>query len=270
MFGHRGIWHDGWKAVAYHPPYTAFDDDVWELYHLDDDFSEVHDLAPTEPERLADLQARWWAEAERNQVLPLDDRFAERFAENAERHRGGRTRYEFWAGMGHVPDRRRARPPRPLVHHHRRGARGRRRRPGGPRRRDLGLLAVRAGRAPRPRPQRRRSPPGGPIRPPDPGWGVDAAASGSIAEPAFGGRATGVGTLSIDGEDVGRFETDRIFVVTISWSGLDVGRDRVSPVSDYDRAVRSSPGRSAGWSSSSTTTRTSTTTPSVGAEAARE
>ena len=43
----------------------------------------------------------------------------------------------------------------------------------------------------------------------------------------------GRGTLSIDGEVCGTFETDRIFVVTISWSGLDVGRDRASPVSDY-------------------------------------
>jgi arylsulfatase A-like enzyme len=37
MFGHRGLWSDGWKAVSYHPPGTAFEDDVWELYHLDTD-----------------------------------------------------------------------------------------------------------------------------------------------------------------------------------------------------------------------------------------
>ena len=35
MFGHRGLVHDGWKAVAYHQPGTPFDDDEWELYHLD-------------------------------------------------------------------------------------------------------------------------------------------------------------------------------------------------------------------------------------------
>src|SRR3546814_7976957 len=49
------------------------------------------------------LQAEWWRQAEGNKVLPLDDRFAERFAENAERHRAGRTHYELWAGLGHVP-----------------------------------------------------------------------------------------------------------------------------------------------------------------------
>ncbi|MGH6966765.1 MAG: arylsulfatase, partial [Phenylobacterium sp.] len=40
MFGHRGLWRDGWKAVAFHPPGTPFDEDRWELFHLDADFSE--------------------------------------------------------------------------------------------------------------------------------------------------------------------------------------------------------------------------------------
>ena len=103
MFGHRGLVHDGWKAVAYHEPGTAFEDDEWELYHLTEDFNEVHNLAEVEPERLQQLQSLWWQQAETNQVLPLDDRFAPRFAENAERHRGGRTHYTFWPGMGHLP-----------------------------------------------------------------------------------------------------------------------------------------------------------------------
>ena len=103
MFGHRGLVHDGWKAVAYHEPGTAFEDDEWELYHLAEDFNEVHNLAEVEPERLQQMQSLWWQQAETNQVLPLDDRFAPRFAENAERHRGGRTHYTFWPGMGHLP-----------------------------------------------------------------------------------------------------------------------------------------------------------------------
>ena len=103
MFGHRGIWHDGYKAVAFHAPTTPFDNDVWELYDLANDFNENHDLAAEQPDRLAELQRLWWAEAEANQVLPLDDRFGERFAENAARFHGGRTNYTFWAGMGHVP-----------------------------------------------------------------------------------------------------------------------------------------------------------------------
>jgi arylsulfatase A-like enzyme len=103
MFGHRGIWHQGWKAVAFHPLGTPFDADVWELYHLDQDFAENQDLAAQEPERLARLQALWWAEAQANQVLPLDDRFGPRFAENARRHQGAGRTFTFHAGMGHLP-----------------------------------------------------------------------------------------------------------------------------------------------------------------------
>lgn len=103
MFGHRGLWADGWKAVAYHPSGTAFEDDKWELYHLDADFSEARDLAKEHPDKLAAMIARWWQEAERSNVLPLDDRFGPRFAENAKRVQGNRTRFVFHAGMGHVP-----------------------------------------------------------------------------------------------------------------------------------------------------------------------
>jgi arylsulfatase A-like enzyme len=228
MFGHRGIWHDGWKAVAYHPPYTPFDGDTWELYRLDEDFSENHDLASADPGKLEELQALWWRQAADNQVLPLDDRFAERFAENAERHRGGRTHYEFWAGMGHVPTdaapdlRSRSYTITAEVLEGGEGV----------------LLAhgdatsgyslyVQDGhlvhdlsvggnhqlvRSDRPVPA--------------------GASTLQFRMHRDGGR--GVGTLLIDGDECGRFETDRIFVVTISWSGLDVGRDRVSPVSAYD------------------------------------
>ena len=90
MFGHRGIWQDGWKAVAFHPMGTPYDADVWELYHLDQDFSENHDLAATQPEKLEQLKALWWQQAAANQVLPMDDRFAARLAENARRYHADR------------------------------------------------------------------------------------------------------------------------------------------------------------------------------------
>lgn len=79
QMGHRGIYVDGWKATTYHEAGTAFDDDRWGLYHLDDDFSECHDLATEHPERLAELVAAWWREAEAHGVLPLDDRTIELF-----------------------------------------------------------------------------------------------------------------------------------------------------------------------------------------------
>jgi arylsulfatase len=77
MFGHRGIWANGWKAVTYHEPNTSWDADEWELYHLDEDFSECRNLAEKNPEKLREMVERWWIEAGRNGVLPLDDRRAE-------------------------------------------------------------------------------------------------------------------------------------------------------------------------------------------------
>jgi arylsulfatase len=74
MRGHRAIWAGGWKAVTYHEPGTALDDDTWELYHLDADFSEYHDLAKDRPDKLAELVELFWADAERYGVLPIDDR----------------------------------------------------------------------------------------------------------------------------------------------------------------------------------------------------
>lgn len=103
LFGHRAIVHEGWKAVAWHAPGTDFEEDVWELYRLEEDFSEFEDLSKSEGEKLAALQSLWWEEARRNHVLPLDDRaFNERWILS-----GGdqtvRTRFEFWAGMSHLP-----------------------------------------------------------------------------------------------------------------------------------------------------------------------
>jgi arylsulfatase len=79
MNGHRGIWHDGWKAVTRHTQNVPYEDDQWELYHVADDFSECHDLAEKEPETLATLVDLWWSEAREHGVLPLDDRTIELF-----------------------------------------------------------------------------------------------------------------------------------------------------------------------------------------------
>jgi arylsulfatase len=87
MGGHRAIYRDGWKAVTRHTPTVAFDNDKWELYHVEEDLSEFNDLASAEPERLAEMVALWWAEAEEYGVLPLDDRglelFGARFRDNS-------------------------------------------------------------------------------------------------------------------------------------------------------------------------------------------
>jgi len=81
MFGNRGIYHQGWTAVTRHktpwiligektPP---FDDDVWELYDTNKDWSQAMNLAKQMPEKLHELQRLWLIEATRYNVLPLDD-----------------------------------------------------------------------------------------------------------------------------------------------------------------------------------------------------
>lgn len=74
MFGHRAIWQDGWKAVAEHLRGADYGDDVWRLHDTRADFAENVDVSGDHPDMLAELIATWWREAERNQVLPLDDR----------------------------------------------------------------------------------------------------------------------------------------------------------------------------------------------------
>ncbi len=86
MFGNRGIYHKGWTAVTRHKtPWILvgetvprFDDDVWELYDTNKDWSQARNLAKEMPEKLRDLQRLWLIEATRYNVLPLDDRVAER------------------------------------------------------------------------------------------------------------------------------------------------------------------------------------------------
>src|SRR3954469_19374371 len=77
MLGSRSIWHEGWKAVTTHPAISGwghFNDDEWELYHVDVDRSEVHNLATEQPDRLREMVNLWFAEAGANNAFPLDDR----------------------------------------------------------------------------------------------------------------------------------------------------------------------------------------------------
>ena len=86
MFGNRGIYYKGWSAVTKHrTPWVmvggvlpAFDDDVWELYDGHSDYSQARDLAAEQPDRLHELQRLWLIEAVKYNVLPIDDRTAER------------------------------------------------------------------------------------------------------------------------------------------------------------------------------------------------
>lgn len=108
MFGNRGIYHDGWTASTRHsipwlmvknPP---LEDDVWELYNVEEDFSQANDLADSNPEKLKELQDLFTKEAIKNHVLPIDDRRSERFdASIAGRPdvMGDRTSLSLYEGM---------------------------------------------------------------------------------------------------------------------------------------------------------------------------
>ncbi len=110
----RGLYHDGWMASA--PSFAPWipnrsedwspDQQVWELYKLDDDFSQAHDLAAEYPDRLRELQDLWWVEAAKYSVLPLDWRAVIRM--NAEAMGrpslvGKRTRATYYPGMIALP-----------------------------------------------------------------------------------------------------------------------------------------------------------------------
>lgn len=86
MFGNRGIYHRGWSAVTKHrTPWQMvggnllpFDEDLWELYDGSSDYSQARDVSADHPEMLAKLQRLWLIEATKYNVLPMDDRTAER------------------------------------------------------------------------------------------------------------------------------------------------------------------------------------------------
>ena len=114
MFCNRGIYHRGWSAVTKHrTPWAlggqvmpAFDDDVWELYDGNSDWTQSNDLSKENPEKLHELQRLWLIEAVKYNVLPLDDRQIERINPTS----AGRpslikgNRQLLFAGMGRLSE----------------------------------------------------------------------------------------------------------------------------------------------------------------------
>lgn len=111
----RGLYHDGWMASA--PSFAPWqatrpedwnpDKQVWELYKLDEDFSQANDLAAKYPDKLRELQDLWWVEASKYSVLPLDWRGTIRMnAEAMGRPNlvGKRTKATYYEGMVGLSD----------------------------------------------------------------------------------------------------------------------------------------------------------------------
>jgi arylsulfatase A-like enzyme len=124
MFGHRSLYHDGWRAVCPWPAasYTEMaqhgekmggpltpatlerlDREGWELYDMAGDPTETHDVAAQHPERLREMIALWWEEAEKYKVLPLDSSLQSRLATERPQTSAPRTRFVYYPGGSVVP-----------------------------------------------------------------------------------------------------------------------------------------------------------------------
>ncbi|HEY8942864.1 MAG TPA: hypothetical protein VIM73_01325, partial [Polyangiaceae bacterium] len=124
MFGHRSIYHDGWRAVCPVPgPSFAeagigfgdlqiteaklreLDAHGWELYHVAEDFSETKNLAQEHRDKLVEMIALWYVEAGKYGVLPIDSRGTARLVEERPQIALDRTRYVYYPGTSTVSNK---------------------------------------------------------------------------------------------------------------------------------------------------------------------
>jgi arylsulfatase len=121
MFGHRSIYHDGWRAVCPWPgtsftesgrkfgdpisydELTRLDAEGWELYNLNEDWAETNDLAKSERARLIAMIGMWYVEAGKYNVMPIDSRGTLRFAEERPQISEARKKYVYYPGTQMVP-----------------------------------------------------------------------------------------------------------------------------------------------------------------------
>jgi arylsulfatase A-like enzyme len=115
LLANRALYHDGWVACTTpkRPPWVNFggstknpaDDYEWELYNVEDDFSEAKNIVKENPKKLRELQDLWWSEAAKYNVLPLDDRSGERGDPTIRPGLArGRTKFTYYAGMTRIPE----------------------------------------------------------------------------------------------------------------------------------------------------------------------
>jgi arylsulfatase len=113
IFGNSGIYHDGWFAgtTPFRLPWSGVGTDVdvlttkWELYNIDKDFSQAEDLAVKMPEKLREMQVRFYAEAAKYNVLPIQTSAAERFGEGIRPSlTGDRKSFAYTAGLKRIPE----------------------------------------------------------------------------------------------------------------------------------------------------------------------
>jgi arylsulfatase len=121
MFGHRSIYHDGWRAVCPWPgtsftesgrgfgapmdmkTLTEQDAKHWELYHIDKDFAENHNLAESNRDKLIEMIGMWYVEAGKYNVMPIDSRGTLRLGDPRPQIAVDRKSYKYYQGTQTVP-----------------------------------------------------------------------------------------------------------------------------------------------------------------------
>jgi arylsulfatase len=113
MIGNRAIYHDGWFAGTIHKapweaaPRRPLTEDVWELYNVNEDFSQANNLAEQNPEKLEELKNKFMEEAVKYNVLPIDDRSIERLdpiIAGRPDLMNGRTKLVLYEGATGIPE----------------------------------------------------------------------------------------------------------------------------------------------------------------------
>ena len=113
LVGNRGIYKDGWMAntTPLRLPWVVTgyepnpDDFKWELFNVNEDFSQANNLAEANPDKLKELQAAFEVEAKKYNVYPLDSSFVSRVnpatRPNLTR---GRQEFTYYSGMVRIPE----------------------------------------------------------------------------------------------------------------------------------------------------------------------
>jgi len=112
MFANRGIYHDGWYACTTPPeavwllgakPLPPVNEYKWELYNIAEDYSQANDLAAKNPDKLKELQALFLTQAEKYQVLPLDNSVLTRVVTPRPSAVAGRTEFTYKGPNANIP-----------------------------------------------------------------------------------------------------------------------------------------------------------------------
>jgi arylsulfatase len=114
MFGKRALYHDGWIAstpplkapweiTLEKPPADVMHGYRWELYDLEEDWTQSRDLAAANPGKLHELQELFVREAEKYRVFPLDDSLLQRFIGHKPSYTPDRTEFSYTGRVSNVP-----------------------------------------------------------------------------------------------------------------------------------------------------------------------